>query len=205
MSPRDQKLNQKMRAQSRSALIQAARRMFAQQGYFSCRVSDIARAAGMSTGNLYWYFESKQALLKAVLMAGFEELGDIFSRAAASRQSAVEKLHQVIGETITFGRRQGDFNRILLSLLGQGGDDLFLDLEINMEVIGVQYTKNMVSILNQAKAEGSLAEDQDPWLLAMMFFGLFNGLNLTYDQAWLDQPEQRIAAAVLRLLNIHSS
>jgi AcrR family transcriptional regulator len=45
----------------------AALEVFAQRGFASASVKDIARAAGVSTGNVYRYFESKEVLFEAVV------------------------------------------------------------------------------------------------------------------------------------------
>ncbi|GAB4400100.1 MAG: hypothetical protein OHK0048_14770 [Rhodoferax sp.] len=48
-------------------LLAAALRLFVQRGYAATRVEDVARLAGVSKGTLFLYFESKEALLKAVI------------------------------------------------------------------------------------------------------------------------------------------
>lgn len=50
-----------------AAFLEAARKVFAEQGYFNAKISDIARAAGKSPGSFYNYYESKEELLKALL------------------------------------------------------------------------------------------------------------------------------------------
>ncbi len=49
------------------ALLDAARTVFAEKGYLTAKISDIASAAGRSTGSFYNYYDSKQQLLEALL------------------------------------------------------------------------------------------------------------------------------------------
>jgi AcrR family transcriptional regulator len=51
----------------REQIIDAAMRVFAQKGFARATNRDVAREAGITTGLIYYYFESKEALLKAVL------------------------------------------------------------------------------------------------------------------------------------------
>ena len=44
-------------------IIEAAVRVFARNGYFNSRVSDIAREAGVASGTIYLYFKTKDAIL----------------------------------------------------------------------------------------------------------------------------------------------
>lgn len=51
----------------RERIIDAAMRVFAQKGFSKATNRDVAREAGITTGLIYYYFENKEALLKAVL------------------------------------------------------------------------------------------------------------------------------------------
>ena len=52
-------------ARTRSAIIDAALRLFREHGYEATTVRAIAAEAGVSLGNAYYYFESKQHLIQA--------------------------------------------------------------------------------------------------------------------------------------------
>jgi AcrR family transcriptional regulator len=63
----------------REQIIAAALRVFAQKGFVRATNKDIAREAGITPGLIYYYFEDKEALLKAVIeekspLRLFEEL-----------------------------------------------------------------------------------------------------------------------------------
>ena len=59
-------------AARRTQVLAEATRLFAERGYESTSVNDVAAGAGVSVGTLYKYFPDKPALLEAVL-ADFEE------------------------------------------------------------------------------------------------------------------------------------
>ncbi|WP_235737678.1 TetR/AcrR family transcriptional regulator [Nocardioides alcanivorans] len=50
-----------------AAFLNAARQTFAENGYFNTKISDIAAAAGRSTGSFYNYYDNKEQLLVALL------------------------------------------------------------------------------------------------------------------------------------------
>lgn len=51
-------------------LTAAALELFVERGYAATRLEDVAAAAGVSKGTLYLYFDSKEALFKAVVREG---------------------------------------------------------------------------------------------------------------------------------------
>src|SRR6516162_7839143 len=51
----------------REQIIDAAMRVFAQKGYARATNRDVAHEAGITTGLIYYYFKSKEDLLRAAL------------------------------------------------------------------------------------------------------------------------------------------
>lgn len=58
----------------RDRIVAAALRLFAERGYASTSLADVAAEAGMLKGNLAYYFPTKPALLDAVLRSRQAEL-----------------------------------------------------------------------------------------------------------------------------------
>ena len=52
---------------SRVAILEAALRLFSEQGYRGTSIREIADAAGLSTGNLYHHFPDKETLFRTLL------------------------------------------------------------------------------------------------------------------------------------------
>src|SRR5437870_3318125 len=57
----------------REAILRAAIRVFARNGYFNSKVADIARAAGVADGTVYLYFKSKEEILHSIFDASMEK------------------------------------------------------------------------------------------------------------------------------------
>ncbi|HEY71183.1 MAG TPA: TetR/AcrR family transcriptional regulator [Anaerolineae bacterium] len=202
--PRSKELSEQMRAQSRERIIRAARQLFAERGYFKCKVSDIAQRAEMSQGNVYWYFRSKEELLQAVLAQGFQALEQMTQEVAEAEGGGLEKLNDLLTRTWSLYDEQGDFNRILMSLMAHGGPGFMLELGFDMSDLGRRYHTNLIRVFAQARSEG-LVTDVDPNMLVMLYFSLFNGLMITYAQDWQTLPADVLQQAALRMLGVSAT
>jgi AcrR family transcriptional regulator len=84
----------------RAALVQAAVDVFAAKGYGAARVSDVAKAAGLSQGTVYNYVSSKEDLLYMVTedhLRGYER---IVLEALAAARTPKQKLQALLRGTI---------------------------------------------------------------------------------------------------------
>src|SRR4051794_3878904 len=63
-------------AERRCAILEAARTVFARQGYASTVVEDIARQAEIAKGTLYLYFPSKEQIYLEALIDDARRLDD---------------------------------------------------------------------------------------------------------------------------------
>lgn len=55
------------KAARRNEILAAAKEVFASHGFHATKISDVAQAAGVSHGAVYWYFDSKDALFHALM------------------------------------------------------------------------------------------------------------------------------------------
>ena len=57
----------------REAILRAAIRVFARNGYFNSKVADIAHEAGVADGTVYLYFKSKEEILHSIFDTSMEK------------------------------------------------------------------------------------------------------------------------------------
>lgn len=60
--------------EKRDAILRAATRVFAQNGFHQSQVADIARVAGVAAGTVYLYFRSKDDLLVSIFEKSMAEV-----------------------------------------------------------------------------------------------------------------------------------
>jgi AcrR family transcriptional regulator len=67
---------EEQRSARRDAILAAARKVFAQSGYDGATIADIAREAGVASGTVYLYYESKVDLFGELATTLFQAIND---------------------------------------------------------------------------------------------------------------------------------
>ena len=78
MSPRTPKQFEDIREEKKTLIMDVALEHFAREGYHSATITHLARHAGISKGLMYNYFDSKKALLEAILLRSLNEIYAFF-------------------------------------------------------------------------------------------------------------------------------
>ena len=78
MSPRTPDQFHEIRETTKQKIVDAALELFAEAGFHTTSISQIARKAGISKGLMYNYFESKEELLKEIVFEGIEYITKSF-------------------------------------------------------------------------------------------------------------------------------
>lgn len=98
MSPRTSEQNEEIRLERKTQIKQVALEIIARDGFLNSSISKIAKAAGISKGLMYNYFESKEALVVEMMMDGFSTFTDVFDTNKDGVLSD-EEFHFFIDET----------------------------------------------------------------------------------------------------------
>jgi AcrR family transcriptional regulator len=92
----------KRRKEARPAeLLDAAISVFAEKGFAAARLDDIAARAGVSKGTIYLYYDSKEAILRALIkaipVARVESIAQLAAADAGPADATLRKALQLIG------------------------------------------------------------------------------------------------------------
>jgi len=82
-------------AETRGRIIDVARRCFADQGYEATTNRTVANQAGITTGAIYYYFDSKLDIYKAVFDEVQERVYHLFTTAEHEAETFVDKIEAV--------------------------------------------------------------------------------------------------------------
>ena len=107
----------------RAAILDAAEKLFFEKGYDRTSVQDLLDALGMSKGGFYHYFDSKEAVLRAVserrAEGRFERLS---AELYAPRRGPIDRLNLLLGMANLFESEDARFAALMLRLCYVEGD-----------------------------------------------------------------------------------
>ncbi len=187
------------RVAARERILAAARTLFGERGFATCRVADVARQAGMSPANVYWHFASKEAILRVILEEGFGNLEAMTAGVAAEYGPARRRLELLVERTLAFYDANAPFAVILGGLMGEGGRELVRSLGLDLPEVERRSRANLRRVFAEARSEGAVAP-ADPDLLVALYLALFDGLLITRRDLWPTLPPDALRDAALRLV-----
>ncbi len=113
------KIRRPTKEERKKEIIKAACRLFAKNGYYNTTIPDIAEEIGMSVGNLYNYFHSKEELAKYIMRYSSKLLGDEIKKINEENISTKEKIYKIVRKFFEIGQEQPElieyFLRVFLS------------------------------------------------------------------------------------------
>jgi TetR/AcrR family transcriptional regulator, fatty acid metabolism regulator protein len=167
----------------RRQILDAAVRVFARQGFHTCRVSDIADEAGVAYGLVYHYFSSKEQILDTLFLDRWEVMLDAIAAADASRTSAREKLASIAGFIVDSYRHDPDLMKVIIVEVTRAANTFG---RTHLQKIREAYA-GIAAIVAAAQADGSFRPEITPEFAAQTFYGAMEQL-LT---GWIFDPKPR--------------
>jgi TetR/AcrR family acrAB operon transcriptional repressor len=172
---------------TRNQLLDAAETVFHRQGVARSSLDDIARAAGLTRGAVYWHFADKADLFAAMMDRTVLPMEQALRQAtddpgtdpiAAMRQTLMETLQAVVDDPRT--RRALEIAVFRVEMTG--------DMEVVQArriAVRAAFLALYERALSRAQASGQIQAREPARTLALGLFALVDGLA----QNWLLQPD----------------
>jgi TetR/AcrR family transcriptional regulator, fatty acid metabolism regulator protein len=148
-------------------IIQAAVRVFARKGYFSSRVSDIAREAGIAAGTIYLYFKTKEDILITLFREKMSVFVSSMRRAIADEHNAVAKVRRLVHLHFEMLEGDPDLAEVVQVELRQG--QKFFRGASSQEIAA--YFALIGSVLEEGVGQGHFKSDLPVKVATKMLFG----------------------------------
>lgn len=157
----------------RESIMQASLQLFSLHGFHKTTIPDIAKKLGMSVGNLYNYFSSKDVLAQEIIKYTSEVLGAKIREVNEADLSAQEKIRRIVEVYFVMSKEKPEmieyFLRVYLS-----NREVFSEGCEGMTCVSGFITEIMI-FFDDGVASGEL-RDQDFFSAFGLFMGYLGGM-----------------------------
>ena len=151
----------------RRVILDAGVRVFARQGFHTCRVSDIADEAGVAYGLVYHYFSSKEEILDTLFLERWDVMLAAIAEADASDRTPREKLYAIAAFIIDSYRHDPELMKVIIVEVTRAANTFGLT---HLDKIREAYA-GIAAIVSHAQADGSFRREVTPEFAAQAFYG----------------------------------
>jgi AcrR family transcriptional regulator len=162
------------RAAATSArILDAAARVFRQNGYAGARLVDIAAAADLQTGSLYYHFDSREDMVTHLIRDAWQRTDGAVRRnldALPPRTAPINRLAVAMNTHLLSVLSGGDYTSAMLRVLDQVPD------EVRAAILPLQrtYLDLWRELLSAAVDAGDIRGDLDLSVVLMLITGSLN-------------------------------
>jgi TetR/AcrR family fatty acid metabolism transcriptional regulator len=179
----------------RRQILDAAVRVFARQGFHTCRVSDIADEAGVAYGLVYHYFSSKEEILDTLFLERWEVMLEAIVAADHSTSSPREKLAAIAAFIVDSYQRDPDVMKVIIVEVTRAANTFGLT---HLAKIREAYA-GIAAIVATAQADGTFRSEITPAFAAQTFYGAMEQLltGWIFESRATGEPEFEQAKAMI--------
>lgn len=156
----------------RDRITDAAAELFLHRGYAQTTLRDIAAAAGIKAGSIYYHFDSKEALLLDILQRGISVMEDAFRAAAEDTREAAgeERIHAHVRGHLSALFDHGPYTTNHVSAFHIAPDSVRAAVIPDRD----RYERMWTDLLTDLQERGELSPDIPPGLSRLALFGSMN-------------------------------
>ena len=168
--------NNKQHGNTEERLLKNAMRLFLEKGYHGTSIDNIAQAAGLTKGALYWHFESKEDLLKRI-MKEFENrfLDGLIQAVREVRGGVLDKIEKYFRYNAAFSYYNRElcvsFTTLAAELVGAHHGS-----EPEFRRIYRRYQEFLSTLILQGKKEKAFKKEFNPDLAALTIIAFHDGV-----------------------------
>jgi TetR/AcrR family transcriptional regulator, acrAB operon repressor len=173
---------------TREALLSECLLLAAQRGFSRTSIDDIAQAAGVTKGAMYWHFASKDELFHAMLERIRELWQQVVHLPVSARQSPAQRLAQLFESYAELFRGSPEICLFLQQVLL---DRHHKKYSAQVAKVFEKTARFIAAIIDEGKAAGEVRKDVDSMTVAHVILGMLAGASQQASTARA-QPLQRL-------------
>ena len=179
----------------REAILRAATKVFAGNGYFNSKVSDIAGAAGIADGTVYLYFKSKDDILHSIFDRAMAEFIAEGKQELAKLDDPVAKLRRIA--ELHLGKLGADRDMAIVFQVELRGSTKFMQ---EFSAAGFAEYLDIIRVtIDDGQRAGVFRDDIKPIVCAKILYGALDEMVTNWILSKHRYPLEPMANEVLKI------
>ncbi len=165
---------------TRERILQCAAQVLAEKGYAGSTLADIADRANTKAGSLYYYFESREDMIREIMTRGITETQAHVSKSVdglGAEATSRDRLAAAISAQVQYLLTESDIARASIRTLGQAPP------EVQGPAIELHrvYSAYLADLIEKAQSDGYITADADIRLMRLLVAGAANWSTAWYN------------------------
>lgn len=179
----------------REAILRAATSVFAGKGFFSSKVADVAKAAGVADGTVYLYFKNKEDILHSIFDRAMEEFIAEGKRELAEIENPEHRLRRIA--ELHLERLSADRDMAIVFQVELRGSIKFMQ-EFSSAGFA-EYLDIIRSTIELGQTTGAFRTDLKPVVCAKILYGALDEMVTNWILSSKSYPLTPMADEVLKI------
>jgi len=158
----------------REQILRAAEQVFAQKGFHTATMAEIAKSAGLSEPTLYEYFTSKEDILFTIPLETSQKIGELIDFHLAMAKGTVNKLRAIVYILLWIHQTNPNYAAVSYLILKQ--NSRFMEAE-GYQVLR-QRMRPLIDVIHSGIASGEIKSGFTPYLIRSVLLGAIEHLTI---------------------------
>ncbi|MDY6862154.1 MAG: TetR/AcrR family transcriptional regulator [Thermodesulfobacteriota bacterium] len=167
----------------KTRIIEAALKIFAKNGFYNSKISEIAKEADVADGTIYLYFKSKDDLLISLFEYEGEFIVANMKKEMSKVDDPIEKIRTFASSHLNMITRNRDLAIIIQVELRQSSK--FMKEYVNKKF--VEYLNLISYVIHEGQRKGIIREEIKPGIFKRAFFGALDEMA----RYWVLSPSKK--------------
>lgn len=152
---------------TRARIIDAARPLFAEQGYQQTTIAEIAKMVGLSEGSIYEHFRGKEDLLLTIPDVWVTNAIEELKLQLLGIQGAINKLRKFLWWYLHYIESEPLTAKVVFLFLKTNPNFLHTNVYPNVRI----FYSYLLKIFEEGRESGEMREDLNPFIARAIFLG----------------------------------
>lgn len=190
---------------TKSEIKKAAARLFFERGFREVTMADIGNEVGLSPGSLYYYYPTKEDILKELENECTKRFKSFIANFQPVEGSLIDTVVALLEDVFLFARENKDYFLFMTRFVSSVQPSLLDEIRKNRIEAFTKARVHIANVLKEFQEDGLARKDISPETLAHVITGLIHSLMFEWFLGMIKDREMPLRIRVLADLFVNGA